>query len=178
MTILDKLEAKGRTLVQGFTDPEALNYVEAGLLTGIAITGRYHVTLLTLFYNHASDPELKQIIKDALANLSDKAAIKAEELLEHGDAQIPSVSFQERSFESGLEIPPAAHLSDREIAMSLVNMHNASQLALLIAINQCYQLKIGSELRKQLNLALDWGYRLLELMLEKGWLPQIPKVKH
>lgn len=147
-------------------------------MSGITVNARYHITLLTLLSNHAQDTELKELIKDALDNLSKETNKKCEELLQLGEAQLPTIRFLERSLESNLDIPSAAHFTDLEIAMSLVNMHNASQLALLIAINQSYQLEIGMELRSQLNNALDWGYRLLQLMLRRGWLPEIAKIQH
>ncbi|MDJ0306419.1 DUF3231 family protein [Dehalobacter sp.] len=178
MTILDKVNATSRSIVQKFVDKEPANYIEAGLLYQIVVTGRYHVALLTIFHNHAKDLELMQLIKDALDNLSEKTIKKCEDLLQTEDAMIPTVRFPERLLESAQNIPSAAHLSDMEIAMALVNMHGASQMALLTAINQCYHLEIGIELRKQLNIALDWGYRLLQLMLHRGWLPQIAKVEH
>lgn len=65
-----------------------------------------------------------------------------------------------------------------EIAITLANMHNASQMALLTAINQCYHLEIGNNLGQQLNTAMDWGYRLQQLMLHQGWLPKIAKIEH
>lgn len=178
MTILDKVNATSRSIVQKFVDKEPANYIEAGLLYQIVVTGRYHVSILTILHNHAKDPELMQIIKDALDNLSEKTIKKCEDLLQTEDAMIPTVRFPERLLKSAQDIPSGAHLSDMEIAMALVNMHGASQMALLTAINQCYHLEIGIELRKQLNIALDWGYRLLQLMLHRGWLPQIAKLEH
>ena len=95
-----------------------------------------------------------------------------------GDAKIPSVRFPEHPLENRLDIPSAARLTDMEIAMILVNMHGASQVALVAGISQGYQLEIASELRNQLNIALDWGYRLQQLMLHRGWLPEMAKVEH
>lgn len=178
MTMLDKVNAKSRSLIQELVDKEPANYIEAGLLYQIIVTGRYHVSLLTIYHNHTKDPELMQIIKDAIDNLSEKTIKDCEDFLLAGDAMIPTVRFPERLLESAQDIPSGAHLSDMEIAMALANMHGASQIALLTAINQCYHLDIGTKLRKQLNVALDWGYRLLQLMLHRGWLPQIAKVEH
>lgn len=178
MTILDQVNAKSRSFVQGLVDKEPANYIEAGLLYQIVITGRYHVSLLTVLHNHAQDPELMQLIKDAIDNLSEKTLKGCEDLLQSEDAMIPTMRFPEHKLESAQDIPSSAHLSDMEIAMALANMHGASQMALMTAINQCYHLEIGFTLRKQLNTALDWGYRLLELMLHRGWLPQIAKITH
>lgn len=178
MTMIDKVNAKSRSIVQELVDKEPANYIEAGLLYQIIITGRYHVSILTILHNHAKDPELMQIIKDALDNLSEKTIKDCEDFLLTEDAMIPSVRFPERLLESAQDIPSGAHFSDMEIAMALVNIHGASQMVLLATINQCYHLDIGSKLRIQLNVALDWGYRLLQLMLHRGWLPQIAKVEH
>lgn len=178
MTILDQVNAKSRSFVQDLVDKEPANYIEAGLLYQIILSGRYHVSLLTILHNHAQDPELMKLIKDAIDNLSERTLKDCEDLLLSENAMIPTVRFPEHKLESTQDIPSAAHLSDMEIAMALVNMHGASQLALMTAINQSYHLEIGSKLRKQLNTALDWGYHLLELMLHRGWLPQIAKITH
>lgn len=178
MTILDKVNATTRTFVQNFVDKEPANYVEAGLLYQIIVTGRFHVALLTILHNHARDPELMVLIKDALENLSEKAIKDCEDFLETEGAMLPTIRFPERSLENVKDIPSSAHLSDIEIAIALVNMHNASQMALLTGINQCYHLEIGTGLRKQLNTAMDWGYRLQQLMLHRGWLPEIAKIEH
>jgi len=178
LTILDKVNAKGRSLVQNFVNDESANYIEAGLLYQIIITGRFHVSLLSIFYNHAKDPELMELIKDALDNLSERTIKVCEDILDANDAMLPTMRFPERLLGSTQDIPSAAHITDMEIAMGLVNMHGASQMALLMAINQSYHLEIGIKLRKQLNIALDWGYRLQQLMLHREWLPQIAKVQH
>lgn len=178
MTLLDQVSAVSRSIVQEMVDEESVNYIEAALLYGMVTTARYHVAVLSVFHNHAQDPQLRQLIKDAIDNLAEKTIKKCEALLLTGDAKLPSVKFPEHPLKNQLDIPGAAHLTDMEIAMSLVNMHGASQLALVAGINQSYQLKIARELRNQLNIALDWGYRLLQLMLHQGWLPEMTKVEH
>ncbi|MDR3562132.1 MAG: DUF3231 family protein [Negativicutes bacterium] len=178
MTIIDQVNASSRALVQKLVDKEPVNYIEAGLLYGITTTGRYHVAVLSVCYNHAQDPQLKELIKDALDNLTEKTVDKCESLLRAGDARVPTVEFPNHPLEKRLDIPGAAHFSDMEIAMMLVNMHGASTMALLAAINQSYQLEMAIELREQLNIALDWGYRLLQLTLHRGWLPELAKVEH
>lgn len=57
-------------------------------------------------------------------------------------------------------------------------MAKASQTALLAALLQSYQLEIGLMFRKYLDKGLDWNYRLLQLMLERGWLPHLAKITH
>lgn len=178
MTILDKVNATTRTFVQKLVDKEPANYIEAGILYQIVVSGRFHVALLTILHNHARDPELMALIKDALDNLSEKTIKDCEDLLETEGAMLPTMRFPERPLENVQDIPSAAHLSDTEIAIVLVNMHNASQMALLTGINQCYHLEIGNALRKQLNSAIDWGYRLQQLMLHRGWLPKTAKIEH
>ena len=76
------------------------------------------------------------------------------------------------------DIPTDACLSDMEIAAALGTMAKASQMALLAALHQSYQLDVGMMLRKRLDEDLDWNTRLLNLMLNRGWLPHITKVEH
>lgn len=176
MTILDKVSATSRSFVQNFIDKEPVNYIEAGLLYGIVTVGRYNVAMLTLLHNHAQEPELKPLIKEAIDTLTEKTIKYCEDQLKTGGAKLPTIRFNERALESGLEIPNGARYSDMEIAMVLVNLHGACQTAILTAISQSYHLDISIELRNQLNDALDWGYRLQQLMLHKNWLPKIAKV--
>lgn len=53
MAILDTVSATGRSIVQKFTDKEPVNYIEAGMLYEIVVTGRFHVSFLSVLYNHA-----------------------------------------------------------------------------------------------------------------------------
>jgi len=178
MTIIDQVKAGARNIIQSAVDKEPVNYIEAGALYSIVIQGRFHVAMLSVLHNHAQDPQLKQLIKEAMEDLSDATVHKCEHLLQAGDAQLPTVNFPDRRLESRLSIPSEAHLTDREIAMTLVHNNAAGQLMLLATINQCYQLEIAKALRDELSTALDWSYRLLQLMLHHGWLPEMAKVEH
>jgi len=178
MTILDKVSAVSRSMVQNIVDKEPVNYIEAGVLYAMAAGGRHHVAVLSVFHNHAQDPRLKELIKDGLDNLTENTIKTCDNLLHAGDARVPTVEYPTHPLENRMDIPGAAHLSDMEIASMLVNMHTASTIALVAAINQSYQLEMAIQLREQLNISLDWGYRLLQLMLHRGWLPELAKVEH
>ncbi len=178
MTILDNVSAGTRSMVQTIVDKESVNYIEAGMLYGIVLQGRYNVSFLSILYNHAQSPQLKQLIKEAIDDLTEETIDECEGLLRAGDAKVPTLNFPEHSLENRLDIPSAAHLTGKEIAITLANNSAASQMALLASIHQCYQLEIAGTLRSQLNKGLDWNYRLLQLMLHQGWLPEINKVEH
>ncbi len=77
-----------------------------------------------------------------------------------------------------MELPSDARLSDMEIAASIGTMAKASQVALLAALLQTYQIDVGMMLRNRLDEGLDWNLRLLNLMLDRGWLPHLAKVEH
>lgn len=178
MNILEKVSAQARSMVQPLIDKEAVNYVESGVLYGIVMQGRYHVSFLSILHNHARDSKLRHLIKEALDELSEVTIVKCEDLLRAGDAQVPAFDLPVHSLDDKLDIPSNARLSDAEIAMALVTMDAAAQAALLSSIHQCYQLEISLTLRNQLNKGLDWSYTLLQLMLDRGWLPKIAKVEH
>lgn len=178
MTIVDQLSAGARNIVQSVIDREPINYMEAGAMYGIVIQGRYHVSLMSILYNHAQDPELKRLIKEARDNLAESTAKRCENFLRTGAAQVPTTHFPDHPLENRTNIPEAAHLTDKEIAMTLAIHDSAGQMALLAAIHQCYQLEVARTLRDELNKGLDWSYRLLQLMLHRGWLPEIAKVTH
>lgn len=178
MSVIEQVSVAGRAVVQSLVDKEPVNYIEAGSLYGIITIGRYHVALLTVLHNHAQDPQLKVLIKEAMDTLSEVTLKKCEHHLKSGGAKMPSIEFPERSLQDRVDIPGAARLSDREIALTLAGLDASSQLSLLTALHQCYQLEIALTLRTQLSTALDWSYRLLQLMLHRGWLPEIAKVTH
>ena len=103
---------------------------------------------------------------------------KGESLLEAGGATLPIVSYPEAPLEESMQIPDGARIADPVIAVSLVNIDGASQMALLASLHQCYQPEISLALRTQLNRALDWSFRLQQLMLQRGWVPEVAKVAH
>ncbi|MDR3565944.1 MAG: DUF3231 family protein [Negativicutes bacterium] len=178
MTMIDQIKAGTRNIVQSLVDNEPINAIEAGALYSIVIQGRYHVSLLSILHNHAQDPALKQLIAEAQDDLAESTVRRCENLLQAGEAKVPDTQFPTHPLEDRLNIPTAAHLSDAEIAMTLVVNDAAGQTALLLAIHQCYQLEVAMALRDELNKGLDWSYRLLQLMLHRGWLPEIAKVTH
>lgn len=178
MSVIEQVSVAGRSMVQSLIDKEPVNYIEAGSLYGITTIGRYHVSLLAVLHNHAQDPKLKELIRESMDNLSEITVKKCENLLNAGGAKVPTIKFPDRPLKDNLDIPDAGHLSDREIAVTLANLDAAGQMSLLTALHQCYQLEIALVLRSQLTNAMDWSYRLLQLMLHRGWLPEIAKVEH
>ncbi|MPM98811.1 hypothetical protein SDC9_146001 [bioreactor metagenome] len=69
-------------------------------------------------------------------------------------------------------------MGDGEIAIAVGNMAKASQMALLSALHQSYQLEVAIMYREMLDAGLDWDYRLLQLMLKRNWLPHLHKIEH
>jgi hypothetical protein len=178
MTVMDQVRAGTRAVIQPAVDKEAVNYVEAGALYAMVAGARLHASLLSVFYNHAQDPELRRLIKDAIDHLSEAAIKKAEDLLRAGGAQVPAVAHREYPLTESLEIPSAARLDDEVIALSLANIDGASQAMLLGAMHLCYQPEIIRALGSQLRASLGWAFRLQQLMLKRAWLPEMAKVKH
>lgn len=178
MTILDKVNAKSRSIIQNFTDEEPANYIEAGLLYQIVVAGRFHVAILNVLYNHAENLELKALIKDAVESLTESTIKYGEEFLISNDTALPDIRFSERKLETVSDIPSSSHFSDREIALLIMEIHGTGQIALLTAINQSFHTVIANHLRKEMNLGFDWAYRLQQLMLTEHWLPEVAKVNH
>lgn len=178
MTIADKVSAAGRAVVQSITDHEPINYIEAGGLYGIVAQGRHNIAMLSVLHNQARDSELRELIKQSIEGLTVETVRHCEKLLEAGGAELPGVHFGHHDLEPRQELPSAVQLSDGEIALAVANLAKASQIALLALLHQTYQPEIALALRTQLNNGLDWGYRMLQLMLDRGWLIHISKVHH
>ncbi|CQR70388.1 hypothetical protein SOV_39250 [Sporomusa ovata DSM 2662] len=179
MTVMDKINSQTRTIMNAILDQEPLNYIEAAGLYGIVAQGRFNVALLQVMYNHAHDPELKALIKEAINHHTEMTIEEAEDKLLDSDGHTPAFHFVKRNLhDSPVNIPDDARLSDQEIAIAVGTMAKAAQAAVLTALHSSYQLDVALMYRKALDHGLDFDYRLLQLMLSRGWLPHLTKISH
>lgn len=181
MTILEKVSSETRSILNMFFDKEPLNYLEAAGLYGIIAQGRYNVAALEVLYNHAQDQELKALVKEAIERQSKVIIEHSEEILQDsgGNIPLPTISFTQRTLHKNpLDIPNDARLTDGEVAIAVGTMGKAAQMTLLAALHQSYQLEVALMYRGMLDAGLDWDYRLLQLMLRRGWLPRLAKIQH
>ena len=179
MSILDKINSETRMLFNNFFDKEPLNYLEAASLYGVVAQGRYNVAMLEILYNHEQDEELKLLIKEALTTQTRVIIDQSEEMLQESGSQIPAISFRRRTLHKRpLSIDPDAKLTDAEVAIAIGTMGKASQVAMLTALHQSYQIDVAMMYRELLDKGLDWDYKLLQLMLKRGWLPRLHKACH
>jgi hypothetical protein len=179
MTMLDKFSSETRNIFNMFFDKESINYLEAAGLYGVIAQGRYNIASLEIIYNHAQDIELKALIKEAIDKHTKTLIEHSEQLLNESGATLPTLSFTKRTLHKRpLDIPPDAHMTDGEIAIAIGTMGKAAQMAVLATLHQSYQLEIALMYRDMLMAGLDWDYRLLQLMLKRGWLPTLAKIEH
>lgn len=179
MTILEKVSSETRSILNMFFDKEPLNYLEAAGLYGVIAQGRCNIACLEVFYNHASDRELKALIKEAMDDQTKSLVEQSERILNDNGDPLPTLSFTKRTLhKDSLDLPPDAHLTDKEIAIAIGTMGKASQMALLSTLHQSYQLEVALMYREMLDAGLDWDYRLLQLMLNRNWLPHLAKIQH
>lgn len=179
MTILDKANSQVHKLMSTFFDKEAPNYLETASLYAIIAQGRHLEAMLSVMHNHAHDPELKQLIREAIELRNKETISQCEHLLADRGGQLPNIHFIRRELiRDSLDIPEDARLTDEEIVLMLGAIAKAAQVALLTALHQSYQLDIAGVYRKQLDEGLDFNFRLLQLALHHGWLPHIAKIEH
>lgn len=178
MTILDQVKAYTRSIVQSLVDKEPVNYMEAASLFSLILQARHNISVLSLFYNQAQDPELRKLIKEAIYDETIPTIEDCEKLLRAGGGELPDLHFPPHILYDKMSFPKGVQLSDMEIAIAIGNLARASQLTLFLSIQQCYQLDISIVLNKILSSGLEWDYRLLQLMLHREWLPKTPKVEH
>lgn len=179
MSILDKINAETRMLFNNFFEKEPLNYLEAAGLYAVVAQGRCSLALLEVFYNQAQDSELKALIKEAITTQTRAVINQSEEMLQENGSHVPSLSFRRRPLhKESLSVDPDARLTDGEIAIAVGTMAKASQVAMLAALHQSYQLEVALMYRDLLDRGLDWDYKLLQLMLKRGWLPRLHKAVH
>ena len=179
MTVMDKVSSQTRNIMNLVFDKEPLNYIEAAGLYGIIAQGRFNAAVLQVLYNHANDSELKALIKEAIDKHTEMTVAEAEDKLTNSDGHTPALKFVRRNLHSSpLNIPDDARLTDQEIAIAVGTLAKGAQMALLSALHQSYQLDVALMFRKALDDGLDWDYRLLQLMLNRGWLPHLSKITH
>ncbi|MBP2650158.1 MAG: hypothetical protein H6Q74_983 [Firmicutes bacterium] len=178
MTMIDKVNGVVHTAIQSIVDKEPINYIEAGSLYGIVTQGRHNVAVLSVLHNQAKDHELKTLIAAAIDSHSEKTVKVCEDFLEKGHSELPKTRFSIHPLKDNLDIPFEGRLSDEEIAMLLINMAKASQLATFSAILNTYQPEIALSLRRIIDDGLDWNYKLVQLMIHRGWLPTVAKIEH
>jgi len=179
MTILEKVSSETRSIFNMFFDKEPLNYLEAAGLYGVIAQGRYNIASLEVIYNHAQDAELKSLIKEAIDRHTKSLIEHSEKLLSDSGGTLPTLSFTKRTLHKKLlDIPADARMTDGEIAIAIGTMAKAAQMALLATLHQSYQLEVALMYREILDAGLDWDYRLLQLMLNRGWLPRLAKIEH
>ncbi len=179
MTVMDKINSQTRTIVNAIFDKEPLNYMEAAGLYGIVAQGRFNTALLQVMHNHATDPELKALVKEAIDQHTKMTIEEAADKLIDSDGHTPPFRFVKRNLHnSPLNIPDDARMSDEEIAIAVGTMAKAAQMTILSGLHNSYQLDVALMYRKALDDGLDFDYRLLQLMLKKGWLPHLNKISH
>lgn len=178
MTVMDKMNAGTRTVFNAIFDKEPVNFMECSSLYTIIMQGRYNLGTLECMYNQASDPDLRSLIKNAL-DITRDTVEQAENVMKSGGGDLPEGHFIRRELHSHpLEIHKDARMADPEIVLGLAMMAKASQMALLTALHQSYQLEVANLYRKRLDAGLDHNYRIMQLMLNRGWLPYLEKVEH
>lgn len=179
MTVMDKINSQTRTVMNMVFDQEPLNYLEAAGLYGIVAQGRFNIALLQVMYNHTNDSELKALIKEAIDHHTEMTIEEAEDKLVDSNGHSPSIHFVTRNLHnSPVNIPDDARMSDQEIAIAVGTMAKASQITLLTGLHNCYQPDVAQLYRQALDHGLDFDYRLLQLMLKRGWLPHLTKISH
>lgn len=179
MTIADKIISQAGTAVNMLFDKEPLNYVEIAALYAAIIAGRQSVATLAVLYNHAHDSDLRAILKRTIDEQTEWLVDNAEKALTAAGGKLPELHFTKRPLsDAPLDIPADARFSDQEIALLLANMAKASQMAVLGAMHNCYQPFVAKLFQDVLDKATDYNFALMQLVLTKGWLPHLHKLRH
>ncbi|EGO64370.1 spore coat protein [Acetonema longum] len=179
MTVLDKMNFQTSQVFHSMFDKETPNYLEAASLFAIIAQGRHTAAVLSVLYNQARDPGLRKLIKQAIEDQNRPLIERCEKLLQDGGGKLPRfrLSPRELKSESG-EYPPEVTLTDEEILISLASMAKAAQMAILGAMQQCYQPNMARVFHDALDSGLDFGYRLMQYALDRGMLPHLEKIEH
>jgi hypothetical protein len=179
MTIADKIIAQAGTAVNMMFDKEPLNYVENAALYAAVLAGRQNVATLAVLYNHARDGDLRALLKRAIDEQTEWLIDNAEKTLAAGGGELPDFHFTKRPLsDAPLDIPESARFSDQEIALLLANIAKTAQMAVLGAMHNCYQPYVAKLFQDVLDKAADYNFSLMQLVLHKGWLPHLHKLRH
>jgi hypothetical protein len=179
MTIAEKLMAQAGTALDMMFDKEPPNYVETAALYASIMAGRQNIATLSVLYNHARDTDLRALIKRSLDEQTEWLTTTAEKTLAAAGAKLPDLHFTPRDLaDRPLDLPADARFSDEEIVLLLGNMAKTAQMAVLGAMQNCYQPYIVKMYQDVLDKATDYNFSLMKLTLTKGWLPHIHKIHH
>ena len=179
MTMMDKVNAGAHSVANAMFDREAPSYLEATAAYSIIAQGRLINSVLSIMYNHARDPELRILLHQALEEHNKVTIEVCEKVLQDNGGELPHFYFQERKLQdTPLDIPPDARMSDEEIVLGLATIAKGAQMTILAALHHSYQPNIAMAYRKRLDEGLDFDFRILQLALNRGWLPHLDKVKH
>ncbi len=179
MTIADKIISQTGTAVNMLFDKEPLNYVEIAALYAAIIAGRQNVATLAVLHNHAHDRDLRALLKRSLDEQTEWLLEHAEKTLVAAGGELPEFHFANRPLsDAPLDIPADARFSDQEIALMLANMAKGAQMAVLGAMHNCYQPYISKLFQDVLDKSTDYNFALMQLVLDKGWLPHLHKLRH
>lgn len=179
MTTMDKINAGVHSVSNALFDREAPSYLEATAAYSIIAQGRLIKAALSTMYNHARDPELKELVRQAIEEQNKRTMEVCEKVLQVNGGELPHFDFQERKLhDTPLDIPPDARMTDQEIALGLGTIAKGAQMTVLAALHNSYQPNIALGYRNLLDEGLDYDFRVLKLTLERGWLPHLDKVKH
>lgn len=179
MTIAEKLVSQAGTALNMLFDKEPPNYVETAALYASVLAGRQNVATLAVLYNHAGDSDLRALLKRAIDEQTEWLVETAEKTLTAAGVALPDLHFSERPLSGApLAIPAEARFSDQEIALLLANMAKTAQMAVLGAMHNCYQPYFAKIYQSALDKGTDYNFALMQLVLTKGWLPHLHKLRH
>jgi hypothetical protein len=179
MTITEKIMSQAGATLNMMFDKEPPNYIEVASLYAAIMAGRQNVATLAVLYNHARDSDLKALLKRSIDEQTEWLVSHAEKALSAAGASLPGLHFMRRDLrETPLAIPEEARFSDQEIALLLANMAKTSQIAILGAMHNCYQPYLAKLYQDVLDKAADYNFSVMQLVLDKGWLPRLHKLQH
>ncbi len=179
MHFADKIINQADAALNMMFDKEPLNYLEVASLYAAVMAGRQNVATLSVLYNHAADSDLKTLLKRSIDEQTEWLTGRAEKALAAAGAALPDLHFMRRTLRDyPADIPADARFSDQEIALLLANTAKASQMAVLAALHNCYQPYIAKMFQDVLDKAADYNFSVMQLVLNKGWLPRLHKLQH
>lgn len=178
MTMMDKVNSGMNAAYNMVFDREELNYMEAAGLYTLTAAGRQNVAALALLYNHAQDSDLKKLLKQAIDGQTEWLTAHSEKFLKGRHGHLPDIEFPQRNLVDTATIPIEARFTDQEIILALGNMARAAQMAVLAAMHATYQPELAIMYRQLLDSAFDFDYRMMQICLNKGWLPYMHKIEH
>lgn len=160
-------------ILSGNPKDEPLHVGEVFSIWSYLAAGKGLLAGYEIYYNHAGDQDLKNVIQDIIENKVKPEIQELETLLKGEGVELPPAPPGRAKAEVS-EIPTGARFNDNEIAMSIAKDLVTNLMACSTIMGQSIREDIGLLFKQYHDKCAQYGLVILRMQKEKGWLIHPP----